>query len=386
MGKLRGYSSEKSSEKLKILFCTNAFEHVSNGPAKFANLLACHRFPGNNHEVRILTEDCAFSERNIYKLQLTYPPFLRPVSQFIRMFLYHREAMRIRKTDFHFDVLVYNNALVGFLSMLLFRQTFGMINDYTNATYLDRSNPYQGDSGLKRKVFHFLEKWFCKLSSMPVITNSEFLAKTLSENYSTEIHKFRILRKGIEQSLLNQDRPQIRKQKIPASILFVKTNFRLAGLDVLAKAVQRLNQPVKLTIAGPDPKFHQEIADTFHSDSIDLKILGHISQNEVHELMKSHRIFCLPAYKEAFGVSILEALALGCSIVASNTGGIPEALGKGNWGCLFPVSDPDALADCLNNFLNNGSPDGGTELENHLKRFSEEQLMNEFTRILEIKC
>ena len=37
-------------------------------------------------------------------------------------------------------------------------------------------------------------------------------------------------------------------------------------------------------------------------------------------------MFCSPAFSEAFGVANLEAVALGCKVVSTNVGGIPEAL------------------------------------------------------------
>ena len=52
----------------------------------------------------------------------------------------------------------------------------------------------------------------------------------------------------------------------------------------------------------------------------------------------------LPSYREAQGLSILEALALSRPVVASNVGGIPEMITDGVNGILVPPHDPDALA------------------------------------------
>ena len=52
----------------------------------------------------------------------------------------------------------------------------------------------------------------------------------------------------------------------------------------------------------------------------------------------------LPSYREAQGLSILEALALSRPVVASNVGGIPEVITDGVTGLLVPPHDPDALA------------------------------------------
>jgi glycosyltransferase involved in cell wall biosynthesis len=52
----------------------------------------------------------------------------------------------------------------------------------------------------------------------------------------------------------------------------------------------------------------------------------------------------LPSYREAQGLSILEALALSRPVVASNVGGIPEMITDGENGLLVPPHDADALA------------------------------------------
>ena len=52
----------------------------------------------------------------------------------------------------------------------------------------------------------------------------------------------------------------------------------------------------------------------------------------------------MPSYREAQGVAILEALALGRAVVATNVGGIPEMIEDAVSGLLVPPHDADALA------------------------------------------
>ena len=49
----------------------------------------------------------------------------------------------------------------------------------------------------------------------------------------------------------------------------------------------------------------------------------------------------LPSYREAQGLSILEAMALSRPVVASNVGGIPEMIEDGVTGLLVPPHDAD---------------------------------------------
>ena len=61
----------------------------------------------------------------------------------------------------------------------------------------------------------------------------------------------------------------------------------------------------------------------------------------------------LPSYREAQGLTILEAMALSRPVVASNVGGIPEMIDDGKTGLLVPAHDADALADAIVRLLTN---------------------------------
>ena len=69
--------------------------------------------------------------------------------------------------------------------------------------------------------------------------------------------------------------------------------------------------------------------------------------------LKSADIFVLASHREGFGLALAEARSLGCAIVASDVGGIPEVLDGGEAGILVPPHSPERLANALSDLLDN---------------------------------
>ena len=73
-------------------------------------------------------------------------------------------------------------------------------------------------------------------------------------------------------------------------------------------------------------------------------------KQDVPEVLTLFDIFVLPSRDEGLGTSILEAMAAGLPVVASNVGGIPEALTE-NTGITVPARSPAELAEAIKNLV-----------------------------------
>lgn len=365
---------------MKILLCTNAFEKVTNGPAKFAHLALGMResFPGN--ELRVLTEDVSAEDPGrVYKLHLRIPRALKPSGMFLRMFSYHRRAMTIRRMDFPFDVLVYNNCLVGLYSTFRFKPTIGFINDYSNLNvrFRDWILPHRWNKAL---VFFPVERLAARRMDK-VIVNSRYLQKLVQKRYRLERERLHVLYKSIE---IASERHPRTVPEIPV-VLFVKTDYRLGGLHLLIDALHATGRCCRLVIIGPPEHAQGEILTWAKGKNLQLEIKGFCDQQTVFAAMRNADIFCVPSFRESFGVANLEALALGCSVISTTAGGIPEAMDQGNCAWLVPPGDAPALTkaicECLEKAdLREAKRESGYKF---VQNFNIQAMMRSFTGILE---
>lgn len=67
--------------------------------------------------------------------------------------------------------------------------------------------------------------------------------------------------------------------------------------------------------------------------------------------MAAADIFCLPSYREGFGMTIIEAAACGVPAVASRIYGITDAMNDGETGLLFPAGNVAALTETLSKLI-----------------------------------
>jgi len=136
------------------------------------------------------------------------------------------------------------------------------------------------------------------------------------------------------------------------NILFVGRLEKRKGLSYLLKAYQRVKGEIpdsRLIIVGPGIRLrHKYEKWVRRSELRDVIFMGHVDYDELPRYYKTADIFCAPATgRESFGIILLEAMAVGKPIVASNIGGYASIVSHGVDGLLVPPKDDKELAQAL---------------------------------------
>ena len=140
--------------------------------------------------------------------------------------------------------------------------------------------------------------------------------------------------------------------KLPAgkTILFLSKVSHHKGIMVLLDAFRMVHEALpdaSLIVAGQGPEMELAgAAAATIGDGTAVRFVGRVERKSVPAYMQNCTVFCLPSFGEAFGMSALEAMACGRSVVVTDDGGLRYIV-TDEGGRRVPVGDPDKLAKAL---------------------------------------
>ena len=177
-----------------------------------------------------------------------------------------------------------------------------------------------------------------------VVANSSAAAARLAAEH-VPAHKIAVIPNGLD---LTPFRPHAHGR--PPRKIAVASNLRTGkGHDALIDAaveVLRRQPDATFQLIGDGPERQRLVARVrARQVSAALTFSGH--REDIAAQLADADIFALPSLSEAFPNAVLEAMAAGLPIVASDVGGIPEAVAHDRTGLLVRPGDPAALAHQL---------------------------------------
>jgi glycosyltransferase involved in cell wall biosynthesis len=129
---------------------------------------------------------------------------------------------------------------------------------------------------------------------------------------------------------------------------------RLGPQKALGVALQALvDVPgASLTVAGDGPE-RSALEARARELGLDGRVsfLGSVPREQVLRLFSAADASVLPSAWENFPHTVVEALAVGCPVIATAVGGVPEVVRDGENGLLVAPGDPGALAAAITRFF-----------------------------------
>ena len=194
---------------------------------------------------------------------------------------------------------------------------------------------------------------------------SEYILKKASGICPTINSKSRAIHNGIASDIFlkNESFNNCRHYIFAAGRFVYKKGF-----DILIKAFNLLikkNYKIDLILAGEGPEMenYKKLANRIglkwiqskrHSNESSPKLIfwGRANRDEMMSLLAGSEMLVVPSRKEPFGLVVLEAMAAGTPVIASNIGGIPEII-LNDKGILVTSENVFALCAAIETLLNN---------------------------------
>ncbi len=152
------------------------------------------------------------------------------------------------------------------------------------------------------------------------------------------------------------DRDKIREsygyRKEDLVILSLSRLIPVKGVHILIEAFALARKEVpglKLLVSGSgDPGYTQGLKDRIAQLHLEKDVLFIGNETEIEKPLRAGDIFAAPyLWPEAFGLAVLEAMAVGLPVAGSISGGIVDLLGHGKYGLLFERENAADLASCF---------------------------------------
>lgn len=180
----------------------------------------------------------------------------------------------------------------------------------------------------------------CRVMRFPIISVSTELKNQLVNELGVNADKITVINNGVDvatlQPLTNQERAEIRTRfDIEPETYVISEVARIKavkGQHLLVRAVHRINKKnlgikIQVLLAGSGEMdwFKKEVMDYANEHGIDCKYLGFCKPRDVYGVSD---LAVLPSIYEGFQLSCIEALAMGCPALRSNTPGCADMKGS----------------------------------------------------------
>lgn len=216
-------------------------------------------------------------------------------------------------------------------------------------------------------MYRHVNRWLSSLSLATVVmTNSNYTKRCVMRETGISAERIHAIHLGVDHEVfrpLNPDKKRLflakyRLKEDRRYLLYVgseqpRKNFR-AALRIL-RDVSREYPDVALIKIGAHQCKEERRANMEEARRLgvleSLHLLEGLGNDDLAAAYNASCIFLFPSCNEGFGLPLVEAMACGLPVVASNSTSIPEVLGSA--GIMHDPSEIEAMADSVKSILSN---------------------------------
>ena len=199
--------------------------------------------------------------------------------------------------------------------------------------------------GISKEFFsnRVIERELEEYEQADVITvPSKFAAQTFIENgVSADRIEVNVL--GVDLSRFYVD--ELESPKV-FTVTFIGALSARKGLHILLEGFRLAAIPrAELLLIGTAQAETRKLMAGYESENI--RVVGRLPHSELRSKLSQSSVFALPSIEDGFGMVILEALASGCPVIATDHTGGPDVIRHGVDGYIIPSGDSVALAEAM---------------------------------------
>jgi sugar transferase (PEP-CTERM/EpsH1 system associated) len=188
-----------------------------------------------------------------------------------------------------------------------------------------------------------VQRWLLRKTARAFAVSRE-LAQAMVSEIGVAPDRFEVIYNGVDARRFNSRRERDSAQA-EAVIGSVGRLVAVKNYALLLRAVQRLpaHLPWRLRLAGEGPE-RARLEALARELKIEERVefLGH--REDIPAVLGGLDVFVLPSFSEGMSNTLLEAMAAGVAVIASDVGGNSEIIEAGRSGLLFASDDVDAAA------------------------------------------
>ena len=203
-----------------------------------------------------------------------------------------------------------------------------------------------------KKLLYPWEKYGYKRSDF-LICVSASTREVLLKEYGIEKTRCRVIPNGVDGEHFHETGTP----RIPHSLFFIGRLEERKGVDFLLRSIPRVKESlrdVRLYIAGRG-RLELELRKIVRDSRLDenVELLGVLDDREVNDWYNKVSLVVIPSVFEGFGLTVIEAMACGTPVIATNVDGLRDVVRNPNMGRLVDYNDVRGLSDAIISLLKN---------------------------------